>query len=87
MFETILGRISLLLPLLHPLLLPLLHALTDPACCCCCCCIHSGLDMFVRLMRDCWSQQAADRPCFEVIARRLKAMQRWRKLKVRHAAV
>jgi hypothetical protein len=34
-------------------------------------------------MEECWSQEAADRPCFEVIARRLKAMQRWRKLKVR----
>lgn len=34
-------------------------------------------------MEECWAQEASERPCFEVIARRLKAMQRWRKLKLR----
>lgn len=31
-------------------------------------------------MEACWAQNAAERPSFEVIARRIKAMQRWRKL-------
>lgn len=29
-------------------------------------------------MQECWAQDAAQRPSFEAIARRLKAMQRWR---------
>jgi hypothetical protein len=45
------------------------------------------LATFIRLMRDCWAQDAAQRPSFEVIARRLKAMQRWRMLIARHATL
>lgn len=44
---------------------------------------HSCLETYIRLMEECWAQEASERPCFEVIARRLKAMQRWRKLKLR----
>ena len=37
-------------------------------------------------MEACWAQDAAERPSFEVIARRIKAMQQWRKVisKMRH---
>ena len=31
-------------------------------------------------MQECWAQDAAARPTFEVIARRIQAMQRWRKV-------
>jgi hypothetical protein len=34
-------------------------------------------------MQDCWSQEPAERPSFEAIARRIKALQRWRKLSCR----
>ena len=38
-------------------------------------------------MEACWAQDPSERPSFESIARRIKAMQRWRKLigKLRHA--
>lgn len=38
-------------------------------------------------MEACWAQDPAERPTFEVIARRIKAMQRWRKLigRLQHA--
>lgn len=40
--------------------------------------LHAGLWSYIRLMESCWSQDAAERPSFEAIAGRLKAMQRWR---------
>lgn len=45
---------------------------------------HTGLQNFIRLMQECWAQDPAQRPTFESIARRLKAMQRWRMVLSRH---
>lgn len=39
-----------------------------------------GLWSYIRLMQDCWSHEPSARPSFEAIARRIKAMQRWRKV-------
>jgi hypothetical protein len=38
-------------------------------------------------MQECWAHDPAARPSFEVIARRLKAMQRWRKIISKHSAL
>lgn len=45
------------------------------------------LATYVRLMCECWAQDSVQRPSFEVIARRLKAMQRWRMLISRHSTL
>jgi hypothetical protein len=47
----------------------------------------AGLFTYVRLMQECWAHDPAARPSFEVIARRLKAMQRWRKIISKHSAL
>lgn len=38
-------------------------------------------------MEECWAHDPKQRPSFEVIARRLKAMQRWRKIISKHSAL
>lgn len=50
-------------------------------------CCASGLFTYVRLMKECWAHDHAARPSFEVIARRLKAMQRWRKIISKHSTL
>lgn len=47
----------------------------------------AGLFTYVRLMKECWAHNPAQRPSFEVIARRLKAMQRWRKIISKHSTL
>jgi hypothetical protein len=49
--------------------------------------VCSGLFTYVRLMKECWAHDPAQRPSFEVIARRLKAMQRWRKIISKHSTL
>lgn len=51
------------------------------------CVSPAGLFTYVRLMQECWAHDPAARPSFEVIARRLKAMQRWRKIISKHSTL
>jgi hypothetical protein len=61
--------------------LPLLFLLPMLRCC------TAGLFTYVRLMKECWAHDPKQRPSFEVIARRLKAMQRWRKIISKHSTL
>jgi len=47
----------------------------------------AGLFTYERLMKECWAHDPAERPSFEVIARRLKAMQRWRTIISKHSTL
>lgn len=55
--------------------------------CCAAGVFRPGLFTYVRLMKECWAHDLAQRPSFEVIARRLKAMQRWRTIISKHSTL